>query len=393
MANTGSNPSGMPGSNPWPSIGGSTSSFGNPSTFTAAANTNGSDYDAIMKQYQDFINNNSSNSNGALTNKSINTSSISPGSPITSSPINSSSPITSGAISRPGSVGFSPLTAKTSNYTQSQDVTNSLSSLKDLTDTGGYSPQGIQDIRERNISPIRSIYASGKQGLERNRALSGGYSPSFNATSASMARDQASKISDVTTRTNADIAQNVATNRLSAASPYASASANANAAKTASDARNTDIINQINEYNANQKGNIDEFNTTTGLGVDKYNRDTQIGVDTSNRDSRLATDKYNRDTQLGVDKSNRDTQLGVDTANRDAKLNIDKLNADNLFRTSQTNQGNILDAIKAKTSLYGTTPALTNTFGNQVVQAGQLSQGQQDINARKQNAILQASRG
>jgi len=170
MANTGSNPIG--GS---PPINNTGPIFGNPSTFAAAANTNGSDYDTIMKQYQDFINNNSSNSNGALTNKPINTSSISPGSPLTSSPVNSGSPITSGAISRPGSVGFSPLTAKTSDYTQSQDVTNSLSSLKDLTDTGGYSPQGIQDIRERNISPIRSIYASGKQGLERNRALSGGY--------------------------------------------------------------------------------------------------------------------------------------------------------------------------------------------------------------------------
>jgi hypothetical protein len=38
--------------------------------------------------------------------------------------------------------------------------------------------------------------------------------------------------------------------------------------------------------------------------------------------------------------------------------------------------------------LYGTTPALTNTFGNQVVQAGQLGQGQQQLNQQNQNGLL-----
>ncbi len=38
-------------------------------------------------------------------------------------------------------------------------------------------------------------------------------------------------------------------------------------------------------------------------------------------------------------------------------------------------------------SLYGTTPALTSTFGNQVVQAGQLGQGQQNLNDQKQRDL------
>lgn len=441
---------------PWTPRKSGISSFGDPSTFSAAANQQGSDYDAIMKQYQDFINNSSGNLyNRNLLNyspitggKSLTThpissnNSLDPGNPITSNSISSGSPLSSGdpirsaAIRSPENVKFDPLHAELSPYEQSSDVTSSLARLKDLTDTGGYTQQGIQDIRERNLSPIRSIYASGKQGLERQRSLSGGYSPNFNAVSASMARDEASKIGDITTRTNADIAQNVASNRLAAASPYASASASANAAKTAADQKNADIINQINEYNANQKGNIDEFNTSTNIGVDKYNRDTQLGIDRDNRDTRMGTDRYNRDTQIGVDKynsdkqlgidignrdtrlntdrynrdmqlgidrenrdsqlnvdkSNRDFQFGVDSSNRDAKLGVDKFNIDDLVRRTGMDKNDILEAIRGKTSLYGTNPALASLFGSQVLQTGQLGQNQQDINNRRRAAILSAGR-
>jgi hypothetical protein len=443
--------------------------FGDPSTFAAAANQQGSDYDSIMKQYQSFINNVNNNGNrnsgiggsgsGTLTSGSVSagsplrTSSVSfnpldSGRDITSSPVQSGNPlryedVRSNPIERPRNIEFNPLDPRTTDYNQSDDVTDSLGKLKELAETGGYSPQAIQDIRERNLSPIRSIYASGKQNLERQRSLSGGYSPNFNAVTASMARDQASQIGNITTRTNADIAQNVASNRLAAASPYAGYSARANDAKTSADQRNTDIINQINESNAGRKTSIDEFNTSMGVGVDKYNRDTQLGVDVGNRDFRANTDRYNRDTQLGVDKYNsdkqlgvdernrdvrlniekynRDTQLGVDRDNRDSKLGVDKYNRDtqlgadrdnrdtqlgvdkfnieDIFRKNmagkQMNQDDInkiLEAIKGQASLYGTTPGLTSMFGNQVVQAGQLGQGQQDINNRRRAAVLSAGR-
>lgn len=422
--------------------------FGDPSTYSAAVNQQGSDYDSIMKLYDDFINKSKSGSmsSNPLTSNPVSSSPIGPSKPLQSgnplvsggsilnrpvssgNPLSSPQPITSNAISRPGAINFDPIKAKTSKYEQSDDVTKSLSNLGELSRTGGYSATGIQDIRERNLSPIRSIYASGKQGLERQRALSGGYSPNFNAVSASMARDQATKIGDITTRTNADIAQNVASNRIAAASPYASASSNANSAKTAADQRNADIVNQINELNLRMKGDIDKFNTSTGLDVDRYNRDTQLGVDRDNRDTRLGidrenrntklfTDKYNEDNRLntegknrefqfGVDKTNRDTQrdtnrdnrdfeTSVNRDNRDTKMSLDKYNEENRLRVEAANNGmkeseinRILEAIRGKTSLYGTTPALANMFGNQVGQANQIGQNQQEINNRRRQSII-----
>lgn len=258
-----------------------TTLFGNPATFTAAATQQAKDYDTIMQQYKDLAAKFSQN-------------------PLTTKP-----------------VSFSPIAPQTTTYAQSPDVTSSLASLKGLTDTGGYSAKDIQDIRERDISPIRSIYAQGEQELERNRALSGGYSPSFNATAAQMARDESQKISDVTTAANAGIAQNVAANKIAAAPSYASAAASANAAKTAVDEQNANIINQINQANQQLSTQIGEFNQ------------------------------------------------GMD------------------LQTQLANRGNILNTIGGQASLYGTTPALTSTFGNQVSQATQLGQGQQNINDRK----------
>ena len=249
---------------------GPTSSFGNPGTFTAAANTQAGDYDTIMKGYADFISNAKNN-------------------PITSTNV----------------------TPQLAPYAQSSDVTGSLSNLSNLAATGGYSDADKADIRARDISPIRSIYANAQQNVERSKALKGGYSPNFEAVQSKMARDEADKIGDVTTNANAGIAQNVASNRLAAASPYAGASAGANAAKTQADQANANIVNQIN----------------TG-------------------------------------------------------------NADRSFQAQLYGRNNTLGALSGATSLYGTTPALTNTFGNQVIQAGQLGQGQQQINDQKQRDIF-----
>ncbi len=240
-------------------------SFGNPGSFTAGATTQASDYDTIMKNYDDLAKSYSTN------------------------------PLTSTNVT-PQSVAYAP----------SADVTKSLSGLSGLSDTGGYTPQGIADIRARDISPTRSIYSSAKQDLERSRSLGGGYSPNFAAASAQMARDESNKIADIDTAANAGIAQNVASNRLAAAGTYAGAASAENAARTG----------------------VGEFNTSVDL-------------------------------------------------------NAKTGNADRALEAQKTNRTGALAAIQGKTNLYGTTPALTSTFGNQVVQAGQMGQNQQQLNQNK----------
>lgn len=281
-------------------IGPSTSppitSYGAPSNYTAAANTQASDYDRIMAQYADLAKSFSSN-------------------PLKFNPVSSSS--------------VNPITPQTAPYRQSDDVTKSIGNLGELSRTGGYSDKDIQDIRERDISPIRSIYANARQNTERQRSLSGGYSPNFNAVTAKMARDEAQQIGDTTTAANAGIAQNRASNRISASSPYASASSSANSQQAEADRKNADIINQINSMNAS-------------IGENNANRSTQVGM--FNSQGFMDASKYNRSGALG--------------------------------------------ALQGQVSLYGTTPALTSTFGNQVAQAAQLSQGQQQLNNEKRRVII-----
>jgi hypothetical protein len=106
-------------------------------------------------------------------------------------------------------------------YQSNPDITNALSLLKNFSTNGGFSDSDINNIRERAISPIRSIYANAKENLNRQRVLSGGYSPGFAGATAKMSRDLASSIGNTTTNANAGIAQMVQSGKLAALSPYA----------------------------------------------------------------------------------------------------------------------------------------------------------------------------
>lgn len=105
-------------------------------------------------------------------------------------------------------------------YASSPDVSSALSNLHNFSDTGGYSEGDVKNIRERGISPIRSVYANANENLKRHLAISGGYSPGYAAAVAKMARDSSQQISDTTGNVNAQLAQNIATNKLSGSQAY-----------------------------------------------------------------------------------------------------------------------------------------------------------------------------
>lgn len=129
----------------------------------------------------------------------------------------------------PGSYGL----YNTAVNQQAGDYSNIMQGYKDLASspayqntanlaaTGGYSDADQANIRERGISPIRSIYASAQQNVDRNKALQGGYSPNYNAVQAKMAREQSGAISDATTNVNAQLAQNIAQNKMQMAPQFA----------------------------------------------------------------------------------------------------------------------------------------------------------------------------
>lgn len=246
--------------------------FGSPQSFSTAATQQAGDYDKIMQNYEMLLKN---------------------------------------ATDPAKKVDFTPITPQLQNYSPSANVTGSLSNLSNLASTGGYNQGDIASIRARSLSPIRSIYANAQANLDRNRSLSGGYSPNYAAASGRMTRDLSEQIGQRTTDVEAGIAERVAQNKLGIAPTWSAAAQSENAARTAVDAQNIATQNQVAMFNAQMP-----------------------------------------------------------------------------LQYQQANRGNALNIVEGQRGLYGTTPALTNTFGSQVAQAAQLGQNQQQINNQVQQEEL-----
>jgi hypothetical protein len=248
------------------------------SAYNAAATTQADDYDKIMGGYDSLLNSAKNRQN--------------------QSPLN-----------------YTPVSATYQNYqpnfqyNRSSGLNNAITGLEDYAKTGGYSDSDVSNIRERGISPIRSIYANAQDDLRRQKVLSGGYSPNFGAVQAKLARQSSNQISDVTTKVNADIAKMVAEGKLSGFQALSPLVANENTMMNDFGAKNEQAKVDKERYNTEETNRVNEMNSQGQLDVDKIN---------------------NANRQSAFDDEAR--------------------------------------ALAGQTSLYGTTPALTQLFGNQVLQ-------------------------
>lgn len=130
-------------------------------------------------------------------------------------------------------------------YQTTPDYRSAVNNLADLSKTGGYSQADIDNIRERGISPIRSVYGNAQNNLKRQRTLQGGYSPNFAAVSAKMAREMSSQLSDATTNVNAQIAQQVAQNKIGIAGQYAGTTAGEQGSRNNFELERSKMANQF----------------------------------------------------------------------------------------------------------------------------------------------------
>lgn len=241
-------------------------------SLTNAARVNqGYDYNNIMKGYDSILDNNTKSSSS----------------------------------SNSGFVPISPTITKYMpvEYKRSNALDSTISGLNDYANSGGYSSQDISDIRERGLSPLRAVYSNAQNDLRRRNVLSGGSASNYGAVTAKMARELGYQLSDQSTKINADIADMLAKNKLSALNSLAPITERENTLKTQIDrenaanereyeARNNDLIQRVNEFN--RQGELDVVNSQ-------------------------------------------------------------------------------LKALSGKTQLYGTSPALANSFANQVLQNQQLN--------------------
>lgn len=86
-------------------------------------------------------------------------------------------------------------------------INSALGGYSNFAETGGFSPQDVQDIRAQMLAPIRGVYANALANTNKASRLQHGMSPNTPAAIAKMAREQAYAQSDATTNANAAIAQ------------------------------------------------------------------------------------------------------------------------------------------------------------------------------------------
>jgi len=86
---------------------------------------------------------------------------------------------------------------------------------REFANTGGYSPQDIQELRARGISPIRSAYGNTMMELDRARALGGsGGAPNYIAAASKAQRELPGQMADAETTVNAGLADAIRQGKL-----------------------------------------------------------------------------------------------------------------------------------------------------------------------------------
>ncbi len=87
------------------------------------------------------------------------------------------------------------------------DPFNSYGGYTEFSQTGGYSPTDIANMRARGTAPVRAAYANAQRELGRGRALQGGYSPNAAAAQVKMAREQGQLGADAMQNVEAGLAE------------------------------------------------------------------------------------------------------------------------------------------------------------------------------------------
>lgn len=178
---------------------------------------------------------------------------------------------------------------------------------RDFAATGGYSPTDVQELRARGIAPIRAAYGNTVRELDRSRALGGnGGSPNYIAAASRAQRDLPGQQADAETTVNANLA---------------------------------DAIRQGKEFG---------LTGISGTGA------TMGGLSSQEAQRMLSAQMANQDANLKASMANQGADIqtqGMGEASRWSLANAQ------------------LQGLGGQTSLYGTTPAMAATFGNQALNA------------------------
>lgn len=155
---------------------------------------------------------------------------------------------------------FTPITPKYSEYMRNPELDTALGEAKSFANTGGYSSGGLAAIRERGISPIRSLYANSMRNLQRQKTLQGGYSPNYTASMAKLSRDLAEQIGSRTTDVNARIAEMQAEGKRAGLAAYLPMVERESTREAETKRSNIEAENRANELNLARQMEVEQMN-------------------------------------------------------------------------------------------------------------------------------------
>jgi hypothetical protein len=241
-----------------------------------------------------------------------------------------------GTVSSGGS-GGSGMKAKGNVYTpflgSYTDPFNSYAGFTEFSQTGGYSPSDIANMRARGVSPIRAAYANAEREVGRQRSLQGGYSPNAIALQGRMAREQGQAAADATTNVEAGLAE----------------------------ARNRGRLSGL-----------------TGMS----------GIEGQRLDADVDLTKFNAGQRTNAQANTFASSDRANAANRSSAESA----AGRRLAASQASSANQLNALTGMRNLYGTTPGMSEMFGNQAINiVGQ--GGTYGLGARRQDYTDQTQPG
>lgn len=225
---------------------------------------------------------------------------------------------------------------------------------KTLSDTGGFSAQDMADLRARGTAPIRAAYANANDAISRQRSLQGGYSPNAIAAQVKMAREQGQSGADAMQNVNAGIIGARNAGQLAGMGGMAGIEGQRYGMAGDLSKFNTGLDFQGQSLNAANKMDINKFNVGNDLTGQQYN----TGLDYQGQ-------TYNADADARAQAGN--ISLGQSNAAANASASNAGTSAANAAANAAA--GRQMQALGGMTQLYGTTPGMSATFGNQALGA------------------------
>jgi hypothetical protein len=189
-----------------------------------------------------------------------------------------------------------------------KDPFNSYAGFTEFSNTGGYSADDIANMRARGASPIRAAYANAERELQRGRSLQGGYSPNAAAAQVRMAREQGQAAADATQNVEAGLAE------------------------------------------ARNKGRLAGLTGMSGIEGQRLGADVDLS-------------KFNAGQRTGAQANTFASADRASAANRSSA----ESRAARSSAASAASTRNQMDALAGMRSLYGTTPGMSEMFGNQAI--------------------------